>query len=56
MAEITRLSYAQLGDRLMAAGALTPEELTLTFDGLQSSSFFGTGILTVAVWGRRPNA
>ena len=39
MAEITRLSYAQLGDRLVAAGALTAEELALVIAGLQSQSF-----------------
>jgi len=40
MAEITRLSYPQLGDRLVAAGALTAEELALVIAGLQEPVLF----------------
>jgi hypothetical protein len=54
MAEIARLSFQQLGQRLIDAGALSSEELDLAVEALASASFFATGILTMAVWGRKP--
>jgi hypothetical protein len=54
MAEIARLRFQQLGPRLIGAGALSSEELDLAVEALASSSFFAIGILTTAVWGRKP--